>query len=88
MSLDRLADGIAAELRDLAAATEGLAAALCADPDVAARCLGLLQQFDLIAQSQSELANLLLRLSAGTESGAALQAVRLAGMAERLAQAA
>ncbi|WP_426265875.1 hypothetical protein [Sphingomonas sp. LHG3443-2] len=88
MALDRLAHGIAAELRDLAAATEGLAAALCADPDIAGRCLGLLQQFDLIAQSQCELADLLLRLNAGTERDEALQAMRLAGMAERLAQAA
>lgn len=88
MALDRFAGGIAAELRGLAAETENLAATLCADPEVAMRCLSLLQKFDYLAQCQVELADLLLRLSAGAEGPAAVRAVRLSGMAERLAQAA
>lgn len=87
MALEALAPRIAAELRAMAAATEALAATICADEEVALRCLSLLQQFDLLAQSQAELAELLLRLGAGSDGEAALKAVRLAGLAERLGAA-
>lgn len=86
MAFDTFAPRIAAELRAMAIATEALAATLCADEEVALRCLGLLQQFDLLAQSQSELADLLLRLGDGHDAEAALKAVRLACLAERLAR--
>ncbi len=88
MALDRFAGGIAAELRGLAAETENLAATLCSDPDVAARCLGLLQKFDYLAQSQVELADLLVRLSAGNDRDTSIRCIRLSALAERLAQAA
>ena len=85
MPLQRFAPRIAAELRHMAAATEALAAELCADEEVALKCLELLQQFDQLAQGQAELADLLLRLGSGTDDESALRAVRLAGLAERLA---
>lgn len=86
MTLAALAPAIAAELRALAAATEELAATLCSDEQLAARCLPLLQQFDLLAQTQAELADLLVRL--GGDASEALGAVRLAALAERLGKAA
>jgi hypothetical protein len=85
MALDILAPRIAAELRSMALATEALAATLCADEEMALKCLGLLQQFDHLAQSQAELAELLLRLGTGSDGETALKAVRLACLAERLA---
>lgn len=81
-----LVPAIAAELRALAAATEELAATLCSDEHLAARCVPLLQQFDLLAQTQAELADLLVRL--GGDEREALGAVRLSALAERLAKAA
>ena len=88
MTLAALAPAIAAELRAMASATEALAAAICADEQVALKCLPLLQQFDLLAQTQAELAELLLRLGTGPDGAGALQAVRLAALAERLSRAA
>lgn len=88
MALDLFVASIAAELHGLAATTETLAATLCADEEVAVRCLALLQQFDLLAQSQAELANLLLRLRDGADRDTALAAIRLSGMADRLKRAA
>jgi hypothetical protein len=88
MALDRFAGAIAAELRGLAAETENLAAILCSDPELAAHCLGLLQKFDYLAQSQAELADLLLRLGGGADGDDAVRGVRLSALADRLKQAA
>jgi len=80
--------GIAAELRAMSESTEALAAAFCADPELAVRCLPLLQRFDLLAQQQAELAALLVRLGEGAMPGQAVAGVRLAALAERLGKAA
>lgn len=88
MALDQLAPRIAAELRTMAAATETLAADLCSDEEMAIKCLALLQRFDLLAQQQAELADLLHRLADGLDGEAALRQVRLAGLADRLTRAA
>lgn len=50
---------VAGILDELAADIELLGAALCADPDLAARHMGPLQAFDLITQKQRALGNLL-----------------------------
>lgn len=88
MSWSPLADRIAAELEGMAAATEQLAEALCSDDEVAQRCLPLLQQFDLLAQQQLELAGLIGRLGEGAGAEEAVRAIRLAALADRLGRAA
>ncbi|MEM9310682.1 MAG: hypothetical protein AAGA34_04480 [Pseudomonadota bacterium] len=54
-----LMEGTADALEDLSHEVEGLGAALCADPDIAARYLDQLQGVDRIAQSLEQLAHVL-----------------------------
>lgn len=87
MGLQQLAPGIASELRAMAEATERLAVVLCEDERFVLNYLPLLQQFDLLAQQQAQLAALLLRLGEGMGGDQALAAVKLSSLADRIRRA-
>jgi len=88
MAFSTIAASIAAELQAMARTTESLGETLCSDPDVAQRCLPLLQQFDLLAQQQAELARLIAQLGQGSDAQQALGSMRLEALADRLGRAA
>lgn len=75
-----LMSGTADALDGLSREVEGLGAALCADPEIAARYLDQLQGVDRIAQSLGQLANVL-RAPIPEE---AVAAVQMGDLQERL----
>ena len=72
--------GAAEALDALSRDVEDLGAALCADPDVAARYLDQLQGVDRIAQSLEQLAGVL----RAPEPGVAIEAVRVGALQDQL----
>lgn len=81
---DRLLSAVADELSSLARRIENLGASAASDSGFAARNMTLLQEVDLIAQTQNELAAVL-RVLADHGPDRALSGVRLEALAERLA---
>ena len=75
---------LADELREVRAGLDAMAAALIGDELVALKHLGDLQNFDLFTQRIAETADLLERIAAGSCSEAAVAAVRLEQLQQRL----
>lgn len=81
---DRLVQAVAEELSSLGRRIEQLGARLAADRDIIMRHLELLQEFDLMAQTHTELAGIV-RLLVASSGGGGVADVRLESLAARLA---
>lgn len=82
---DRLIEAVAEELSSLGHRIEHLGMKLASDRDILVRHVELLQEFDLMAQTHTELASIL-RLLTATGAGRAMADVRLEALAARLSQ--
>ena len=82
---DRLIGAVADELCVLARRVEAIGVAAASDAGFAARHLALLQEVDLITQTQSELAGVLKVLAVHGAEGAT-DGIRLEALARRLGE--
>ena len=82
--LRALKAALAEEIRDVRRLIEQIAEVVVADEQFAMANIDQLQAFDMAIQRADESADMLERLSTGTQAGSAVDAVRLGCVQERL----